>query len=180
MVEEVVLVNKDGQPTGTALKSEVHNANTPLHQGFSAYVFNAKGEFLLTQRALVKKVWPGVWTNTVCGHPGPGESTEAAVKRRLRQELGVTDISKLTLVDADYRYKTPPFNGIIENEVCPIYAAITEAEPKPNPEEVEAYKWVEWDEVLKDATQDPEPYSYWFKDQLKVLATNPKFRPFLG
>ncbi len=180
MEERIVLVDKIGKKLGTAPKLASHHANTPLHQAFSCYVFSPKGQFLLTQRALVKKVWPGVWTNTVCGHPGPGEAAEAAVKRRLKQELGIDKVSKLTLVDADYRYKTPPFNGIIENELAPIYVATASEEPKPNPDEVEAYKWVKWDEALKDIEQNPEIYSYWFKDQLKILAANPRFQAFLA
>ncbi len=163
------MVDNDGKPAGTAPKLESHHANTPLHLAFSCYIFNKSGDFLLTQRALVKKVWPGVWTNSACGHPAPGEKMTDAIKRRLNYELGLKNIRKLKVVLPDYRYKTPPFKGIIENEVCPVYIGIAQSEPQPNPDEVEDYRWVKWESLLKDIEEKPEIYSYWFKDQLKLL-----------
>ena len=170
MIEEVVLVNDAGTPIGTAPKLEVHTANTALHLAFSCYVFNEQGQFLLTQRAHVKKVWPDVWTNSLCGHLMPGESTEDAIKRRLDYELGIKKYKDLEVILPDYRYKTPPYKGIIENEICPVYAAVVLEKPTPNPLEVEAYKWVKWDELDGLVAKEPAVYSYWFKDVLKKLA----------
>ncbi len=166
MIEQIVLVDEDGNPTGVAPKLASHNENTPLHLAFSCYIFDKKGHFLVTQRAMVKKVWPGVWTNSVCGHPGPGESVEDAIKRRCEYELGITELLNLQLLIPDYRYKTPPFRGIIENEFCPIYIATTIQQPKPNPDEVEAYKWLSWSQTIKEIKSNPSTYSYWFKDQI--------------
>ena len=72
--ELIVLVDEHGQPRGSAEKWSSHHADTPLHLAFSCYVFDDTGAFLATRRALTKDVWPGVWSNTVCGHPAPGES----------------------------------------------------------------------------------------------------------
>lgn len=174
MVEEIVLVDDAGRPIGRAPKLQTHTDHTPLHLGFSCYLFNKNGQFLLTQRAKSKKVWPGVWTNSVCGHPAPEEPVEAAVKRRAAYELGLPNIKSLKLVLADYRYQTPPYNGIVENEVCPVFIGWIDEEPKPNPDEVEAYKWVGWAKIDGLIRQEPGVYSYWFKDQL------PKLRPKLG
>ena len=86
----IVYVNEKGEPTGeTAQKLDAHTSATRLHLAFSCYVFNTKGEFLVTQRAHSKKVWPDVWTNSVCGHPGPGEEIVDAMKRRLDYEVGL-------------------------------------------------------------------------------------------
>ncbi|HEU5005158.1 MAG TPA: isopentenyl-diphosphate Delta-isomerase [Candidatus Saccharimonadales bacterium] len=169
MNEEIVLVNDEGKPIGTAPKLAAHTANTPLHLAFSCYLFNKKGQFLLTQRALSKKVWPGVWTNSVCGHPAPNEDIKAAIRRRAQYELGLPDVKDLRPILENYRYKTPPYNGIIENEICPVFVGAVDSEPAPNPDEVEAYKWASWDEVDSLIAKDPEAYSYWFKDQLKQL-----------
>ena len=175
MPEQIVLVDDNNKPIGTAEKLSSHHSQTPLHRGFSCYVFNDKGQLLVTQRALQKKVWPGVWTNTVCGHPAPGEDTVEAIKRRLDYELGMTakDFQELL---PDYRYKTPPFKGIIENELCPVYVARLASQPQPNPEEVEVLVWMSWQEYLQDVSADTaNKYSYWCKDQLNQLQKNHKF-----
>jgi isopentenyl-diphosphate delta-isomerase len=57
-VESVVLVDEAGYATGTAAKSAVHHARTPLHLAFSCYLFNETGQFLLTRRATSKLTWP--------------------------------------------------------------------------------------------------------------------------
>jgi len=180
MTEEIVLLDRAGSPIGSAPKLASHHSDTPLHLGFSCYVFNSDGQFLLTQRAKTKRVWPGVWTNSVCGHPAPGESVEDAIRRRLKYELGIQEVKKLELILQDYRYKTPPFKGIVENEVCPVYAAVFDGEPVPNPEEVESYKWLSWDKVMGGITQDSTKYSYWFKDQVAQLQKSSLFKKYLG
>ena len=91
--EHVILLNAQGVPTGTLEKYAAHTADTRLHLAFSSWLFNAKGQLLVTRRALSKKAWPGVWTNSVCGHPQLGESNEDAVIRRCRYELGVEIIN---------------------------------------------------------------------------------------
>src|SRR5688500_14251219 len=112
--ERIVLVDENNREIGVAPKLASHHAQTPLHRAFSCFVFNGRGEFLLTQRSLSKKVFPGIWTNSCCGHPAPGETTEDAVRRRLFDELGMTP-QRLELVLPDFRYRAE-MNGIVENE----------------------------------------------------------------
>lgn len=177
--EFIVLLDDELHEIGTAPKLASHHMHTPLHKAFSCYIFDDKGRFLVTQRALSKKVWPGVWTNSVCGHPGPGESFEAAIARRAADELGmsVTDITPLL---PDYRYTTPPYNGIIENEFCPVFAARLGTSSQINPEEVEASLWMPWDAYIADIDAHPEKYSYWAKDQLTQLKDNSVLHTFLS
>lgn len=167
--ELIVLVDEAGQPIGTAEKLPSHHANTPLHLAFSCYVFNDRGELLVTQRAGSKKVWPTVWTNSVCGHPAPDETMEAAIARRLDFELGMT-AADVQCVLPDYRYTTPPYNDIIENEFCPVYVARATGQPQPNSDEVGDYRWMVWDDFVTAAESDTsDVYSWWCKDQLKRL-----------
>lgn len=168
-LEYVVLVDEKNRQIGVAEKLSTHHDNTPLHRAFSCYIFNDKNQLLVTKRADIKKVWPGVWTNSVCGHPMPDESMKDAIKRRMSYELGMT-ADDLKLIVADYTYKTPPFNGIIENEFCPVYIARASSNPNPNADEVGDYKWMDWEDYKKQLADDKEDvYSWWCKDQLKHI-----------
>src|SRR5579859_8014500 len=112
-VESVVLLDEAGYASGTADKIAVHHAGTPLHLAFSCYLFNESGQFLLTRRAESKRTFPGVWTNTCCGHPRPGEPLSGSVLRRLRDELGIGSAT-LTLVLPGFRYRARMANGVME------------------------------------------------------------------
>lgn len=172
-MELIVLVDETGQPVGTADKLASHHAATPLHLAFSCYVFDDRGQLLVTQRAAGKKVWPTVWTNSVCGHPAPGETMDAAIARRLEYELGMT-ASDLSCALPDYRYTTPAYNGIIENEFCPVYVARATSLPRPNPLEVDDFRWMSWGDFLAGTTADTaDTYSWWCKDQLRHLKAYP-------
>ena len=172
MAELIVYVNEEGKPTGkTDRKLEAHHGATKLHLAFSCYIFNKKGELLVTQRAKDKKVWPGVWTNSVCGHPAPKEELVDAIKRRSKYELGITQLEDFKAMLPAYRYKTPPFNGVIENEFCPVYFAQTTQEPIPNREEVEDYAWMTVGQFIAKTQSDVNnQWSYWCKDQVKELS----------
>ncbi len=166
-MELVVLVDEQNNELGTAPKDMVHTQNTPLHRGFSLFLFNKKGELLLTKRAKHKKTFPGIWTNTVCGHPAPGERAVDAAKRRLKDELGivVSDVKEV----APYRYRLADSNGIVENEICPILIAHVDKDPKSNTDEVGEWRWIDWQQFLEDTKKHPGNYSPWcVEEALKV------------
>jgi isopentenyl-diphosphate Delta-isomerase len=169
-VESVVLLDETGSPCGTAAKTAVHHAQTPLHLAFSAYLFNESGQFLLTRRAKSKRTWPGVWTNTCCGHPLPGEPVADSVRRRLRQELGI-DAAELVLVLPRFRYQARMANGVLENEVCPVYAAYSDAPPAPDPAEVAEARWVDWNQFCAAVAAGRQSVSPWCAMQLAELTS---------
>src|SRR6478735_6356556 len=140
--EQVVLLDDEGRPIGTAPKSSVHGTDTALHLAFSCHVVNDDGRLLVTRRALGKATWPGVWTNSFCGHPGPGERIEDAVVRRAREELGAT-IENLVVALPDFRYRAVDAAGIVEYEVCPDYTATVIGELAPSPTEVAEWTWAD-------------------------------------
>ena len=165
--EQIVLLNEAWEPIGVAPKLASHNANTPLHLAFSCYIFNKAGEVLITQRALSKKVWPGMWTNSCCGHPASGESIEAAVARRLDYELGMI-VNQLQLALPRFRYRCE-YGGIVENECCPVYVAQAASIPEPNPAEVEDFAWLSWLDFKSDVAKHPDKYSEWCRLQIPLL-----------
>lgn len=177
-LEQIVLVDTKGRPIGTAQKLDAHTATTPLHLAFSCYIFNDQGKLLVTRRADHKKVWPSVWTNSCCGHPLPQEPMAQALQRRVAYELGM-EVAELTEVVPDYTYKTPPYNGVVEHEYCPIYFARAVGQPSPNGEEVAGYRWVSWQEYSSELkADDSNIWSWWAKDQHKHLGGRTELTQF--
>ncbi|GAA0518403.1 isopentenyl-diphosphate Delta-isomerase [Saccharopolyspora subtropica] len=168
-MEQVVLLDDAGQAIGVEDKAVVHHEDTPLHLAFSCYVFNDRGEFLLTQRAHHKRTWPGVWTNTCCGHPAPGEDMRAAITRRLGEELGLT-VHALELALPGFQYRAVMDNGVVENEKCPVFAAFTDATPQPNPDEVAETRWVDWKEFSAEVLAGSAEVSPWCALQVRQLS----------
>ncbi|HEY8911748.1 isopentenyl-diphosphate Delta-isomerase [Lacisediminihabitans sp.] len=168
--ELVVLVDDSGNPVGTAEKFSVHGVETPLHLAFSCHVFDPDGRVLVTRRALGKLTWPGVWTNSFCGHPAPGERLEHALARRAHLELGIT-IEGLELVLPHFRYRAVDASGVVENEICPVYRAVTTDAVRANPDEVAEYEWLE-PAALRDAVAAaPFAFSPWLVLQLEQWKT---------
>lgn len=165
--ELVVLLDEEGRRIGTAAKSEVHHDSTPLHLAFSCYLFDGAGQVLLTRRALDKRAFPGVWTNSFCGHPSPDESVPDAVARRAREELGV-DVVGLTCVLPDFRYRAVDAEGVLENELCPVFCARVVGPVEANSEEIMDFAWVAWDE-LRAAAALPWAISPWAIEQVPLL-----------
>lgn len=161
----MVLCTEEGEATGTAPKNEVHTSHTPLHFAFSAWLFDASGNVLLTRRALHKLTWPGVWTNSFCGHPGPGESFEEALVRRASEELGTT-VKNIESVLPDFRYRAVDASGVVENEICPVFFAELDGELNPNPDEVCEFEWVSMENLKEAAKSVPFIFSPWLVEEL--------------
>lgn len=169
----IVLVDDQNKVLGTAPKLATHNTNTPLHRGFSVFLFNKKGELLLQQRSKLKKTFPLVWSNSVCGHPKLNESNIDASKRKLLQELGIDDV-KVFEVITDYKYKVG-MNDIYENEICPVLICFTGKKPAINKDEIENIRWIKWADFLKEIDDKNKVYSLWSKEEAKLLSKNKEF-----
>ncbi len=163
-----MLLDARRQPCGTAPKAGVHTRETPLHLAFSCYVVGPGDRVLVTRRSLAKRTWPGVWTNGVCGHPGPGEEPEDAVLRRGSQELGTALGSPVPLLPG-FAYRAVDASGVVENEVCPVFAARAADDPVPVAEEVCDWAWAPWDSLLRLVRETPWVMSPWSVLQVREM-----------
>ena len=177
VIEHVVLVDENNSVLGTVPKAEVHSQETPLHRGFSAFLFNERNELLLQQRSHKKKTWPLAWSNSCCGHPALNESNTDAVKRRVAFELG-GEVEYIEEV-SPYRYKFSK-EGIVENEICPILLGRMKSDFSSNPDEVEATAWITWSDFLEEIERNPDKYSPWCREEALILNDLKIFVSFLG
>ena len=166
--EYVVLLDDNGDEIGTAPKASVHGTDTALHLAFSCHVYNAQGQTLVTRRALDKLTWPGVWSNSFCGHPRPAEPVMDAVHRRAEQELGLT-LRDVQLALPLFRYRAVDASGIVEHEICPVYTALVEDEPRLNPREVAEARWVDPTDLAVALRATPWAFSPWLVLQSEQL-----------
>ena len=159
MEEFVVLVDQNDQKLGLMEKQQAHIAGL-LHRAFSVFVFNSKGELMIQPRAASKYHSPTLWTNTCCSHPRDNETYEQAAHRRLEEEMGFD-------CELEYKfnfiYKAHLENDLIEHELDHVFIGTFDDEPKLNPDEVMAYRWVELDDLKKDMEKKPQNYTAWFK-----------------
>ena len=156
--ERVILVDTDDNQVGTVPKLEAHRAGR-LHRAFSVFVRNSSGEILLQKRADGKYHSSGLWTNTCCGHPRPGETTVDAARRRLFEELGITcGVLKPAGV---YRYRAE-IRDLVENELDHLFVTEVDGEPVPDPDEVVEYRFIAVDELDAWIAAEPEAFTAWF------------------
>lgn len=165
MNEYLILVDENDKQLGKQEKLLVHQLGL-LHRAFSVFLFNSKEELLLQQRADEKYHSPGLWTNTCCSHPNFGEDLSDAVKRRLREEMGMNCKTKFLF---SFIYKVKFKNGLIENEYDHVYFGVTDDIPKPEKLEVKNWKYISLPDLEMDITQHPEQYSEWMKICLPEL-----------
>lgn len=165
MREEVILVDESDKPVGTMEKMEAHTKGL-LHRAFSIFIFNSKNEILLQQRALTKYHSAGLWTNTCCSHPRPGEDTLAAAIRRLEEEMGMQ--TKLEY-KTSFIYKTKFDNDLTEYEFDHVFIGTTDLKPVLNKEEVHAFKWLSPEKIKEEIRATPEAFTSWFKIAMEKL-----------
>lgn len=162
MVDEplVILVDENDNQTGVAGKMEVHHKGL-LHRAVSVFILNTRGEWILQRRALDKYHSNGLWTNTCCTHPAPGESVRASAERRLMEEMGI-QCSLVELFTFIYREKLD--NELTEHELDHVFFGITDDPPVINTNEVEEWEAVPFCELHAEIIQNPTGYTYWFRE----------------
>ena len=158
-LEHVILVDKFDRKTGIMEKQEVHQKGL-LHRAFSVFIFNSEGKIMLQKRASEKYHSGGLWTNTCCGHPKPGEKTLQAAKRRLYEEMGLH--CKLTKVFS-FTYFSVLGNNLIEYELDHVFIGTCDEQPSLHPQEAEDWKLADVKSIQNDIVENHNSYSSWFK-----------------
>ncbi len=176
-----MLVNEKDEVIGTEEKMKCHLGKGVLHRAFSVYIFNNKGEILIQQRSKEKPLWPLYWSNSCCSHPRPGESCVEAGERRLQEELGFScPLKKIDNFLYQAKYKDIGW----EREFLTIMYGFYQGEVKPAPREVNDWKWISPENLIKDMEKNPEKYTPWFKRgfkrYLKIKEQKEKNRKKLG
>ena len=165
MKEEVILVDVNDRSIGKMEKLEAHKLGA-LHRAFSVFIFNKKNELLLQQRAFTKYHSAGLWTNTCCSHPRPGENTSNAAKRRLLEEMGIE-----TLLEhkTHFIYKTAFDNNLTEHEFDHVFVGVSDSKPRINKEEVNTYRYLSINSVKEEIKNHPDKFTSWFKIAVEKL-----------
>ncbi|HEV7649879.1 MAG TPA: isopentenyl-diphosphate Delta-isomerase [Actinophytocola sp.] len=154
----------------------------PAPLAFSCFVFTSDARLLLTMRGHTKKTWPGVWTNSCYGHPGPGESLAGAVTRGLTGELGLPGVPADVVLSA-FRHRLTTGDGHAVHELCPVYRVVTDELPHPDPGEVGDFEWVGWADFVYAVTSGDISVSPWCRQQvaeLRALGADPIRWPATG
>ncbi|MCO8309060.1 isopentenyl-diphosphate Delta-isomerase [Pseudomonas mandelii] len=164
MEELLILVDQRDRKKGYAPKLQAHQQGL-LHRAFSIFIFDHAGRLLLQQRAFGKYHSQGLWTNTCCGHPRPGERTMAAAKRRLQEEMGMTcPLRKVSTL----LYREQVSNQMIEHEFDHVFVGISDLDPVANPEEAHAWQWLTLSQICERIAAAPESFTFWFR---RILQT---------
>jgi len=161
----VILVDENDKQTGISGKMEAHQ-KALLHRAVSVFVVDPGGKWILQRRAIDKYHSNGLWTNTCCTHPHPGESNIGAALRRLKEEMGM----ECSLVELfSFTYKEKLNNELTEHEFDHVFYGVSDKDPVINTSEVEEWEAVSFDDLHADISENPANYTYWFKEIYKKV-----------
>ncbi|MFJ9211836.1 isopentenyl-diphosphate delta-isomerase [Streptomyces sp. L-9-10] len=169
------LVDEHGNTIGTAEKLSAHQPPGRLHRAFSVFLFDEQGRLLIQRRALGKYHSPGVWSNTCCGHPYPGEAPFAAAARRTHEELGISPSLLAEAGTVCYNHPDPA-SGLVEHEYNHLFVGLAQSAPRPDPEEVGETVFVTPAELTE--RHGETVFSAWFMTVLD--AARPAIRELTG
>ena len=164
---EVILVDEQDRPLGVEAKLRAHQEGGRLHRAFSVFIFDERGRMLLQRRSTKKYHFGGLWTNTCCSHPQRDEAVADSARARLREEFGFeVDLSQ----GFTFLYRaTDPASGLTEHEFDHVFFGRFDGQPRPNPDEIDDWKWVEVEALMADVRDHPERYTPWFRIALEQV-----------
>lgn len=164
----VVLVDENDNQTGLMEKLEAHR-KAMLHRAVSVFIIDSRGEWILQKRAHHKYHSKGLWTNTCCTHPLPGETEEESASRRLMEEMGIQCSLKKLFT---FIYKEKMGSGLTEYELDHVFFGISDNPPVINADEVESWLKIPFDKLHQSIIDQPDLYTYWFKEIYQKVNTH--------
>ena len=175
--EQLLMVDGHDREIGFVAKADAHRGHGRLHRAFSLYVFRPTGELLLQQRAMEKRLWPGYWSNSCCSHPRRGETMDGAVRRRLREELGLTAQMRF-LFKFEYRAQFDADGA--EHELCWVYVGCCTRQPCVDSHEVGAWRYIDPQALETEIDCTPEIFTPWFNIAWPRVRLQPTLSDHLG
>lgn len=159
--ESLILVDEADREIGHMDRAPCHAGRGILHRAFSLLIFNGNGDLLLQQRAPSKQLWPLYWSNSCCSHPRRTESIQAASRRRLREELGLSCPLQFLF---KFQYQAQYDSAGAENELCSVFIGRAIEPVTINPVEINAWRWIS-PEALEAEMAGPETGNFtpWFR-----------------
>ena len=167
----LILVDESDKALGFKSKSECHEGNGTLHRAFSVFIFNPLGQLLIQKRSSNKALWDLHWSNSCCSHPKKNEQMELAVKRRLKEELGI-ECPVHYLYKFTYHAKYKDLGS--EHELCHVYVGLFDGEIKANPEEIDDWKFIKPDDLQERIRNSKKDYTPWMKIEWEMLTASYK------
>ena len=161
--EPLILVDESNRAVGAAGKQAIHRQGL-LHRAFSIFMVDDRGRILLQQRNPRKYHSGGLWANSCCGHPRPGERTVTAARRRLNEELGVTGPLSFAFFA---RYRADLDHGMQENELVYVYFGRLHSQAKPDPAEVADLEFLSLTDLDRRIKRRPGDFTYWMKHYIR-------------
>ncbi len=158
--EPLILVDSHDNEIGTLQKADAHRGSGKLHRAFSLFVFDRRGRLLVQRRAASKRLWPGYWSNSCCSHPRRGEDMDAAVRRRLGEELGLSCAMRFLF---KFRYHAQYDAEGAEHELCSVFAGSSDATPQLNRREISELRYLEPAALDREMAHTPAAFTPWFK-----------------
>lgn len=134
------LVNESGETIGKASRQECHSGSKLLHPVVHLHIFNDAGDIFLQKRAMTKDIQPGKWDTSVGGHIDYGETVEEALKREVREELGITDFTPIYITSY-------VFESTIEKELVNTFRTVYSGEIHPDTTELDGGRFWTIEEV---------------------------------
>lgn len=141
--ELLEIVNKEGEVIRTLPRSEIHGNPSLIHRVVHVLVFNKRGELFLQKRSMNKDVASGKWDTSVGGHVNSGETLNEAVKREMKEELGITVCGLKFLYS--YIHSNP-----YETELVYTYSCIYDGEIRFHQDEIDKVRLWNIDEIKKN------------------------------